>query len=331
MIINSECEICNSKIKNAVRCIKCNNFFCKLCIEKWINTNKEKNLEITCPHCRINNFNYMPSPELDNLINSSPILKCEKCLRIYFNNQEFKDHQILCLQVKCKICHEIFKDNDSFIKHFEGRHYEKVLICNLLNRNIFNQITNNKNNLDKRKENNENEALSDILYLKKMSKQKVSFDIIKNENEMNSFKNYFKENKVPINISKIQSDSKRILIKKYDIFYCYQNNNINNKKCEPGNELCPTCMKINQEYHKLKKHYLINSAGRVCTYRKNKVHCLCHFQRFIKKEDKSFCPDLICYNNDICKPCYDIHKLIHFYLDEKLINKLKKRDENYGY
>ena len=43
MKINTECEICNSTIKNAVRCIECNNLFCKSCIESWINTNESKN------------------------------------------------------------------------------------------------------------------------------------------------------------------------------------------------------------------------------------------------------------------------------------------------
>ena len=331
MIINTECEICNSKIKNAVRCDQCYNFFCKSCIEKWINTNRAKNINISCPHCRVNNFKYKPFPELDNLISSSPILKCEKCNRIYFNAQEFNQHQLLCLQVKCIICHEIFKDNDSFINHFEkeGKYYEKVLICNYLNGNAFAHITNRSDNI--KNENNENETSSNILdFINNTKNKEYNNDLIKDEKEINPFKNNFKKNKVSVNI-KIPNDYKGKLNKKYDIYYCEKNNNVNKKLCFPGNELCPTCMKINQEYHKLKKHYLINSAGRVCTYSRNKVHCLCHFERFIEKENKLFCPNLTCFNNDICKSCNAMNELLHFYLDEKLIAKLRKRDENNGY
>jgi hypothetical protein len=333
MKINTECEICNLKIKNAVRCTQCNNFFCKSCIEKWINTNEDKNSQKSCPHCRVNNFNYKPYPELDRLINSSPTLKCEKCNRIFFNKQEFKEHQLLCLQVKCIICHEIFQDNASFINHFEkeGKYYEKVLICNYLNANIYDHIANNNNT---NKEKNDNETSPDILDCLNITKNKeLNNDIIKDEKEIKSFQNNFKNNKVSVNINKnyIPDNYKGRLFRQYDIYYCLNDNRVNNKRCFPGNELCPTCMKINQEYHKLKKHYLINAAGRVCTYSRNKVHCLCHFERLIKKEDKYFCPNLTCYNNNICRSCSDMSSLLRFYFDEKLINKLIKRDQNNGY
>lgn len=330
MKINTECEICNSTIKNAVRCIECNNLFCKSCIESWINTNESKNTKKSCPHCRTNNFDYELYPELDNLISSASISKCQKCLRIFFNKEEFEKHKIICYQVKCIVCHEIFKDNQSFINHFEkdGRYYEKYIICNYLNANPFNNklgfICHNNNN--KNKENNETP-------FGKIEKYKSPPDLIKNEIEINYFKNNFKKNSnnICINIFKKYNNYKGKLYKEYDLFYCNEDNNVNNKICSPGNELCPLCMTINQEYHKLKKHYLINSAGRVCTYNRNKVHCLCNFQRVFKKGDRIFCPDLICYKDEICLPCSEMKKLIKFYLNDNLINKLKKRDEQYGY
>ena len=332
--IITECEICNSTIKNAVRCIQCQNFFCKACIEDWINSNKAKNLEQSCPHCRTNNFNYIDYPELDNLIKSSSILKCKKCLRIFFTKEEFQSHQTLCLQIKCIICHEIFKDSDSFINHFEqeGRYKEKFLICNYLNANPYNYIQNNI--INEINENTENETPSEDVVLKKLKEYKHPSDLIENEIQINPFKNNFKTiitSSVNNNIINKYDHYLGALNKEYDIFYCYKDNRVNNKICSPGNELCPTCMKINQEYHRLKKHYLINAAGRVCTYKRKKMHCLCHFQRFIKKENKLFCPDLICFNNDICKPCMDIIKIIDLYFNKNLMNKLKKRDEDNGY
>lgn len=333
MQINPECEICNCPLKNAVTCIECNNFFCKKCIENWIKMNKSKDLEISCPKCRNKNFNYKPCPELDNLISSaSSILKCGKCLRIFFTKEEFNSHKILCFQIKCLICHKIYIDDDSFIKHFEeeGRYYEKYLVCNYLNSNISSYIQKDKLNNANLIENNEIETPGNSNYIQKYKKPS---DLIKDENQINPFKNNFKRNSVLININIYNKykDYKGLLNKDYDIFYCYNMNNINKQKCCPGNVLCPTCMKINQEYHRLKKHYLINSSGRVCTYNRRKVHCLCHFERFIKKGDKLFCPDLICFNNDICKPCEEINKFLKFYLDEVLLSKLKKRDIIYGY
>lgn len=334
MFIYTECEICNSTIKNAVRCLKCQKYFCKSCIEEWINKNKENNQgKSSCPNCRTDNFDYADYPELDDLINSSSMMKCQKCKRIYFKKEEFHSHLIICSQIKCIICHEIFKDNTSFIKHFEqeGRYKEKFLICNYLNANPYNYIQNNINHNNK----NEYETPFQDIPLIKRVKYKHPSDLIENEIQIYAFKNNFNpillsSNHSNFNFNKY-NNYKGKLNKDYDIFYCYNDNLVNNKICSPGNELCPVCMKINQEYHKLKKHYLINAAGRVCTYKRKKMYCLCNFQRIIKKENKIFCPDLVCFNNDICKPCQDINNIIHFYFGRNLINKLKKRDEINGY
>jgi hypothetical protein len=237
------------------------------------------------------------------------------------------------------ICHETFEDNQSFIKHFEeeGRFQEKFKICNYLNANPLNCIQNNINYIENNNENENNNYESKtssgpepINFIKfKMYKQ--NSELIKNEDEINPFKNNFKLKSLFIDMDEpIENNKNRsVLNRVYDIYYCNKKNGINNKLCSPGNELCVSCMKINQKYHKLKKHYLINSAGRVCTYNRNNVHCLCHFERYI--ENNKFCPDLICFQKDICKPCCEMKKLIHLYLNKNLINKLKKRDESFGY
>ncbi len=340
MKINVDCKICNSKIKKSVRCNQCNNCFCRGCIEDWMNKTKSSNIKMSCPCCRENkNFSFYY--ELDNLINSSSNFHCEKCNAIFFNKQEFEEHKIKCFQVKCMICHETFEDNKSFIKHFEeeGRFHEKFLICNCLNANPFNHLQNNKNYIENNNENENNNCENitpfgaESLNFNKLKKYKQYSELIKDENKINSFKNYFKEKSLFIDIDEPKENNNNkigsVLNKDYDIFYCNKINVINNKKCSPGNELCLSCMKINQKYHKLKKHYLINSAGRVCTYNRNNVHCLCHFERYI--ESNKFCPDLICFQKDICKPCCEMKKLIIKYLNPNLLNKLKKRDENFGY
>lgn len=334
MKINIECEICNSKIKNAVRCSECDNSFCKSCIEGWIKSNQEKNSEVTCPHCRTLNIDFRENADLNNLIKSSSLFKCQKCLRIFFNKEDFESHQLSCLKIKCIICHDIFKDDSSFIKHFEqeGRYKEKFLICNYLNANPYTYIQNNNlNNLI----NFSVETPNDTLDFKTIPKYKQHPNFIKDEKKINPFTNNFKKNKELNNknpeVLKNNPNYKGIFFKDYSLFYCKQINGVNNKLCFPGNEMCPKCMKINQEYNRLKRHYLINSAGRVCTYRRTKIHCLCHFERYIKKENKIFCPDLYCYNKDICTPCFEINKLLNFYLDKNLLEKLKKRDENCGF
>lgn len=340
MKINIECQICNTKIKNPVQCTYCNNLFCKNCIEEWMNSNKTNNIKKTCPTCRKNNI-FSNYSEFDNLINSSSIFTCEKCSIIFFDKEKFENHKILCSQIKCMICHETFKDNKSFIEHFEeeGRFREKFIICNYLNSNPFNCIQNNINYIENI---NENENMNyenktpfgpESLNFNKFNKYIKNSGLIKNETEIYPFKNNFKEKSIFVSIDELKENNNNkngsILNKDYDLFYCNKKNGVNNKTCSPGNELCISCMKKNQKYHKLKKHYLINSAGRVCTYNRNNVHCLCVFERYI--EDKKFCPDLICFKKDICKPCCEMNKLINLYLNKNLINKLKKRDEIFGY
>lgn len=231
------------------------------------------------------------------------------------------------------ICHETFQDNDSFIKHFEqeGKYKEKFLICNFLNANPYTYIQNNNINSNIFYDKTPN----DILEFKTIPKYKQHPNFIKDEKKINPFTNNFLKNKdlkkKNPEVLKKYPNYKGFYFKDYSLFYCKQINGVNNKLCFPGNEMCQKCMKINQEYYKLKSHYLINSAGRACTYKRKKVHCLCHFERYIKKENKIFCPDLCCYNKDICEPCLEMNKLLNFYLDKALIEKLKKRDENSGF
>jgi hypothetical protein len=68
----------------------------------------------------------------------------------------------------------------------------------------------------------------------------------------------------------------------YDLFFCYKYNNINckcckSKRCEPGNCMCVSCMKLNKKYHQLKDDYLINKYGRVAKINNNFCKCKCTY------------------------------------------------------
>ena len=126
-----------------------------------------------------------------------------------------------------------------------------------------------------------------------------------------------------------------------DIFYCESSDNkVNVMYCMKENGLCQNCMKLNQKYHKLKSNYLINSAGRVCTYKRGKMLCLGKFQR-IKREKKNvgkcgesdivYFLDLTCNGTIQCRPCEEIQKYMNKYYSPKMLEKLLKRDEKLGY
>ena len=242
MKISIECEICKSKIKTSVRCNQCNNYFCKECIECWTKKNKKDNIKKTCPVCRIDDDdNFSEYSELNNLINSSSYFKCQKCNAIFFGTENFENHK--CFQIKCMICHEAFKDNQSFIKHFEeeGRFQEKFIICNYLNANPFNCIQNNinyfENNNENENENKNNESITpfgaESMNFNRIKKYKQYSGLIKNEIKISPFKNNFKEKAVFIDIDESKEINKNgsVLNKEYDIFFCNKKNGINNKFC----------------------------------------------------------------------------------------------------
>ena len=106
----------------------------------------------------------------------------------------------------------------------------------------------------------------------------------KDENAFEHFENNFNSDNSKNNAILKNKKFQEIFDEKSDIFFCNSNNQINDNDCFMYNELCKNCQLLNQAYHKLKKNYLINSAGRVCTYRKGKMFCLGKFQRIYREE-----------------------------------------------
>ena len=117
-----------------------------------------------------------------------------------------------------------------------------------------------------------------------------------------------------------------------NLFFCYRNNNITNKLCKKGNLMCLDCMKTNQKYYSLKKHYLINSAGRACKYNYGACHCYCNFNRkFTDSNDNVFFSKYKCQGKNTCLSCQEITKYIEFYVPKQLLQKLKERDLKESY
>ena len=152
-------------------------------------------------------------------------------------------------------------------------------------------------------------------------------DIEKNYKIISNFK------KINIQgIAKIDEDN---YDKEYGLFYCGKANEANGEKCELGKEICPNCMKRTQKLYNLKPHYLINSQGRICTYKNKKIYCLGKLHR-IESETKSkddkkseihYSIDYSCGHTGQCEPCKNLTKIMDKYFDSNLMKKLIKRDE----
>ena len=167
-----------------------------------------------------------------------------------------------------------------------------------------------------------------------------------NENRFYEFVNNFISKEEQKRIGKDNSVSHnekfgKIFKADEDIFYCDSSDNlVNGKWCMKENEFCPNCMKLNQQYHKLKRNYLINAAGRVCTYKKGKIFCLGKFERVNTENKKlgkgqeskiTYFLELTCNGKIQCQPCETIQKYMNKYYSPKMMEKLLKRDEKLGY
>jgi len=77
------CPICIDIIIDPMKCEKCNNIFCKQCLESWSRVDKR------CPN-RCQNPNYKKSSEKEELF-SQLNFKCKKCQKI-IKYSEMKRH-----------------------------------------------------------------------------------------------------------------------------------------------------------------------------------------------------------------------------------------------
>ena len=333
------CGICYSTIEDAVSCDSCGNSFCSQCIDDYRKISQKNSQILKCPMCNKKYFrpkkNNSVNELIQKVIHGRRTFKCKKCSRIFLEEKKFNEHVIKCSNIKCCTCGEIFNDENLFLEHFNEKNnfQEKLYVCSfLLNANLkkihsnfFNQITKEEiidKNINTKKEEYETDTGDN------------NDNSDNNEIKINKFMNCFEKDVQIENYDVIiKNKAENLLNKEYNLIFCNNNNNINDKICKPGNEFCVKCMKINQAYHGLKKHYLINCAGRVCTFSKGSVHCNCKFEKNMKHESgRLYSYDYICTDkNNICLACQNMNKLLDKYLDNKIIEALIKRDKMSGF
>lgn len=152
--------------------------------------------------------------------------------------------------------------------------------------------------------------------------------------ELSQIKSQFKK----INLSEKRTDAvpedQLKNLGSYGIFYCYQNNPATGQKCEPEKLICPNCMKNTQKIYGLKPHYLINSMGRVCSYKKGKIFCKGKFSKleddYYNDKNKTqikYCYNYVCGHSGQCESCKSLTEKMKNYLDSGLLEKLKERDK----
>ena len=142
---------------------------------------------------------------------------------------------------------------------------------------------------------------------------------------------FFEKIKLPeVDVNLIPSNAKNNFNEKYKIFFCNNYNQLTNNKCEPGKEICPNCMKNTQKLYGLKPHYLINSEGRVCTYKKDKIYCLGKFSK-IEDDNNSnihikYSINFTCGHTGQCNSCKSMTEKMEKYFGITLMKKLKNRE-----
>ena len=300
------CSIHFGIVKNPVNCISCQNLFCLDCVQQSLKKSNK------CPSCHISPFKYEKNYILSKIIfdPNEECIECPKCKQL-FSEENYDKHQKICItDFKCKLCKKKYK-NDEDIK---------------------NHILNNENHINK---------LSDLF--ESFTTITIGTGIYKNTIKPFRYLNLLSKARTGIleTIDNSENDDSLIQIKidnipKYcylnkemDLYFCNLNTNINCKCCpdhicQPGNCLCKSCMDINKQYHGLKKHYLINKAGRAARYSRKHFHCYCKFIKTNTNENNNvFHNQFYCGQFQYCEACEVLDELMDYYLSPEIVTKLK--------
>ena len=171
----------------------------------------------------------------------------------------------------------------------------------------------------------------DLIEIIKKNSQKEEVVFPEGE-DFNHIECFLKKIKLPeINKEQFKPEVIKNFNESYGIFFCDKKNSITNENCEPEKEICPTCMENTQKMYGLKPHYLINSKGRVCTYKKNKIYCLGKFSRMEddnKEKNKiMYSINYVCGHSGQCNSCKSMTEKMEKYFGSELMKKLQKRDK----
>ena len=140
-------------------------------------------------------------------------------------------------------------------------------------------------------------------------------------------KSYFNKIQIVQDKSKFTEEELKNYGGSFGMFYCEQKFG-DELFCDQESLLsCPNCMKLNQRMYGLKPHYLLNSKGRVCTYKRNKIYCNGKFQKEDNQNGIVYSYNYVCGHSGQCDACKKLSKHYELYFDKNLLEKLRKRDE----
>lgn len=90
-----KCVICNYLSINPQYTVCCDQVICGLCAYEW---NQKNQSDLTCPHCKIKNFNYLPMTKFMSRIFNSLKIKCkfEGCKEKFIPYDKISEHEKYC-------------------------------------------------------------------------------------------------------------------------------------------------------------------------------------------------------------------------------------------
>ena len=184
---------------------------------------------------------------------------------------------------------------------------------------------------DNKKEFKNNEELRKYLFgnmnQNTQTKEPKEYDY---ENDFIKINCFFKDIKL-IKHDKLfdKDDKKKNFNRSYELFFCDSDikNEITGVYCEPEKLCCLKCMKNNQKMYALKPNYLVNAMGRVCKFKKNKIYCKGKLSKIDVKDDIEYSFNYVCRPSYQCEACKELTKYMDKYYGEKLMAKLRKREE----
>ena len=286
-------EIKNNNYDDIIKCVKCNYIvndpytcenceslnFCKECIDEIVKNKQFDKLK--CPLCQ-EKFSFKKNNSIFGLLNNMKNIPCIFCHNKFNNINEYYSHKANC------------KNESNFSQ------YSDYMIDNINDDYEMSEL-----NINKEYSNNINESTSIFLDI-----NKINFGMQKFCNNFNKSNN----NNPPLNED--LKPRQCFLNKEYDIYYCGKSTNFkcncSKKICCPGCCLCPTCMNVNKEYHKLDSHYFINKIGFVSKKSSNQNNFYCK-RIYISKENNGTIIKKNCDQLNPCDACKELKLLENYY------------------
>ena len=332
ILSSANCQICLSIPEDPITCKNCGNNFCFNC------GNKEKKRNNCCPNCKNRPFEFIENKGLKQVFKNM-IKICDFCKK-EININEIDEHKQNCKIYSCNLCDGTFYDEKIFYDHYFQDQIHKELIefyfdkkkigekipKDLEEKKLIIKDTRKKlEHLQKVLEkaiNNEGKKKGKIYedskeihpYLNLVQNGKNHSDKLNTNDEMSQIK-------IPINPPPYVT-----LNQFMDLYYCGSQTNFicEYNVCAPGSFLCPRCMRLNQKYHGLKSHYLINAAGRVSRCIKGKYQCNCEYLKIVKSNNNIFYNKNNCNNDFLCDACYELNNIdiLKQYLPEEFLYKV---------